>query len=52
MPMRLGLILSFCLAVVASAASAPVDYGRDVRPILSENCFYCHGQDANKRKAR
>lgn len=30
----------------------PVSYTRDVRPILSENCFYCHGQDANHRKAK
>ena len=28
-----------------------VDYGRDVRPILSENCFHCHGQDDKKRMA-
>ncbi|MEZ6095291.1 MAG: PSD1 and planctomycete cytochrome C domain-containing protein [Pirellulaceae bacterium] len=28
-----------------------LSYSRDVRPILSENCFYCHGQDANKREA-
>jgi hypothetical protein len=31
---------------------AKVDYNEDVRPILSENCFYCHGPDANKRKAK
>jgi hypothetical protein len=30
----------------------PVDYAHDVRPILAENCFYCHGQDATKRKAK
>ncbi|MCW3053243.1 MAG: Protein of unknown function (DUF1553)/Protein of unknown function (DUF1549)/Planctomycete [Chthonomonadales bacterium] len=28
-----------------------VDYNREVRPILAENCFSCHGQDASKRQA-
>lgn len=48
-----------CLAVsllgaagIATAADKPkLDYGRDVRPILSENCFHCHGQDGKKRMA-
>ena len=29
----------------------PISYARDVRPILSDNCFACHGPDDHKRKA-
>ena len=32
-------------------AAEKLRFNRDIRPILSENCFYCHGQDGNKRKA-
>ncbi len=35
----------------AAQAAAPLDFNRDIRPILSENCLYCHGQDGNKREA-
>ena len=34
------------------ALTAPLSYNRDVRPILAENCFACHGPDKNARKAK
>jgi hypothetical protein len=33
-------------------AAAAVDFDREVRPILSENCFQCHGPDEKVRKAK
>ena len=35
----------------AQAAAAPIDFNRDIRPILSEHCYTCHGPDEGKRKA-
>ena len=39
------------LASAATAADATIRYNRDVRPILADNCFACHGPDNNHRKA-
>ena len=35
----------------APASSGEVDSQRDVRPILADNCFQCHGPDAGSRRA-
>jgi hypothetical protein len=36
----------------AQADELKVQFNRDIRPILSENCYTCHGPDASKRKAK
>ncbi len=49
--MRL-LILLFILALIKPApAVGKLRYNRDIRPILSDNCFACHGPDKNHREA-
>src|SRR5512134_1703322 len=49
---RLALALPAALLVAGiSPASDGVSYNRQVRPILAENCFLCHGPDKGTRKA-
>ncbi|XZE35912.1 PSD1 and planctomycete cytochrome C domain-containing protein [Pirellulaceae bacterium SH501] len=53
--MRFGAIFVLLSALVEStpiaAANETLEYNRDIRPLLSDNCFSCHGPDANKREA-
>lgn len=50
------LIAFYCLVasieVRAEAPRSGIDFNRDVRPILSDNCFKCHGPDDTTRKAK
>src|SRR5947208_16354268 len=59
---RLYLLLAGVLAVglgvsrtdTVQGQNAPkkkIEFNRDIRPILSNNCFVCHGPDKNLRKA-
>ncbi len=44
-----GLMLC-ASALTAHAAEPNIRFGRDVRPILSDHCFACHGPDDKTRK--
>src|SRR5882757_9178023 len=47
------------LLTTGNASAAPeinlpkvVQFNRDIRPILADNCYACHGPDKDKRKAK
>jgi hypothetical protein len=47
---RAGLCLLIC-STFCTSMHAQVDFNRQVRPILAEHCFQCHGPDAEQRNA-
>ena len=60
MTRRLFMVTAVAIGLAAMlheprAAEAPlpavIEYNRDIRPILSNNCYACHGPDKNTRKA-
>lgn len=48
--LRLPALLA--LTLPATLAAAPLDFQRDVRPILSNHCYHCHGPDEQGRKGK
>lgn len=47
---RLGWLLT--LAAAAVALAEPVDFNLQIRPLLADRCFACHGPDEASRKAQ
>jgi hypothetical protein len=47
----LGLLAPALLAI-DPPSSGKIDYTRDIRPILSDNCYHCHGPDAEHREKK
>lgn len=50
--MRLLSLIALVLLPVAADAADPVDYKKDIRPLLKERCYACHGALAQKAKLR
>lgn len=44
-------IVALLLATVPAVAAEPLRFNRDIRPILSDNCFNCHGPASASRQA-
>jgi hypothetical protein len=45
-------LLGTAVRLPAAGAAKPVDYSREVQPILTAHCYACHGPDEGKRKAK
>src|ERR1041385_6399052 len=47
------LLVTIAVSSLRAGGAAPsLSFNRDIRPILSDNCFRCHGADKNARKAK
>ena len=48
---RIAVLFLTMISISKVAVAEAIRFNRDVRPILAENCFSCHGPDSASRKA-
>jgi hypothetical protein len=48
---RIALAAVVAMAAASASAADKLQYNRDIRPILADNCFACHGPDSASRQA-
>ncbi|MDQ6699087.1 MAG: DUF1549 domain-containing protein, partial [Acidobacteriota bacterium] len=52
LPFCAGLFLCFLATAASVPAAESVEFNRDIRPILSDRCYNCHGPDQAKRTSK
>src|SRR5262245_22923902 len=51
-PAVLACLVVLSVRALPAHAADKIDFTRDIRPILSDACFQCHGPDEKQRKAQ
>lgn len=49
--MKIFISISFALFFLTYSHAEKIDFNRDIRPILSDKCFHCHGPDSQNQKS-
>ncbi|MEO1616094.1 MAG: DUF1553 domain-containing protein [Planctomycetota bacterium] len=50
-PLLRLLFAAFLIGATSLIAAEPIDFNRQIRPILSDKCYFCHGPDEENRQA-